>query len=449
MTDNEGLNGSNEANNPEAEKWQNMDVRGQAKGESSQDVPTEASETEPASSEDNAKADTEDSMPLETNTEDDTSLNNDHASTSSDESPEKNKQGQYEQGLSGRRLEAYEERNNHEPSRAEKRLESYEKRLDEIEQELIKASTDKAELEVTLDGLDGLLEENFKQHETLSTKADQLKLEAKQMKRRIISRVFMIPKAIVGAMTNNDDAFFSLFADENPFKAISDDAKKGQEASQSLKDTQNELSANESENQELKNSRDDTADQIKAIDDKTARLNAEKARLEKESKELKEIAYNEGFEEAIADATDGKGVKRAIRAEGRNILGHERNIDRLEEEKAAINSRYDKEIEDANAAIQEAMKAYESLINMPGEDKRDAEQLSEQMNDLQKQAQAQAEQTRVKRLDIKDVGIGEEREAIGTSIRKIELIKGLEKSEGIKGSLARLKKKIIDRLRGF
>lgn len=448
MADIEGLNGGNKEANPEAAKWENMDVQRQAQGGAAQEVSTEASETEPISSEDNMKADTKDSMLPEVNTEEGASLDVNEASTSSNEQFEENKQGQNEQ-VSNRRLEAYEQRNDHEQSRAEKRLESYEKRLKEIEEELEKASTDKEELEDILDATNGLLEENFKQHESLSTKADQLKLEAKQMKRRIISRVFMIPKAIVGAMTNNDDAFFSLFADENPFKAISDDAKKGQEASQSLKDTQNELSANESENQELKNSRDDTTDQIKAIDDKTARLNAEKARLEKESEELKEIVYNEGFEEAIDDATGGKGVKHAIRAEGRNILDYERNIDRLEEEKADINNRYNQETEGANAALQEAMKAYERLINMPGEETKDAERLSEQMNNWQNQAQAQAEQTRAERLRRKDADITKEQEKIDTALGKIELIKGLEKSEGIKGSLIRLKKKFMNRLRGF
>ena len=440
MTDIEGLNGDSAAGNPEATKWQNMDVRGQAQEasaqeEPSQDVPAETNEADPT--------------PQEANIEDNISQDADKVPASLSERLEEIKQEQYEQGLSGRRLEAHEQRDNHEQSRAEKRLENYEKRLKEIEEELERASNDKEELEDVLDATDGLLEENFKQHESLSTKADQLKLEAKQMKRRIISRVFMIPKAIIGAMTNNDDAFFSLFADENPYKAISDDAKKGQEASQSLKDTQNELSANESENQELKNSRDDTADQIKAIDDKTARLNAEKARLEKESEELKEIIYNEGFEEAIIDATEGKSIKGAIRKQGRNILGHERNIGVLEEEKDSINSRYDEKIESANAAMQEAMRTYESLINMPREDREGFEQLSETMNNLQEQAQAQAEQTRAKRLERKDMDITKEQKAIDAALGKIELIKGLKESEGIKGSLVRLKKKIMNRLRGL
>ena len=446
MADIEGLNGGSEEANPEATKWENMDIRGQAEGEASQEVPTKASEAESVPPEDDTKAYTKDSMPTEVNIDEGASLDVDEASTFSNEQFEENKQGQNEQ-VSNRRLEAYEQRNNHEQSRAEKRLESYEKRLREIEEELEKASTDREELEEVLDATNGLLEENFKQHESLSTKADQLELAVKQAKRNIVSRLLRIPKAIIKAATNNNEGFFSLLEDD-PF-SIASDVKRGKEAQQSLNDTRKELDNNESENEELRGSREDTADQIQSINNKISRLNAEKARLEKESEELKEIVYNEGFEEAIDDATGGKGVKHAIRAEGRNILGYERNIDRLEEEKADINNLYNQETEDANAALQEAMKAYERLINMPGEETKDAERLSEQMNNWQNQAQLASEQTRKKRLDVKDVDIRKEKEAIDTALGRIKLIEGLEKSEGIKGSLARLKRKIINRLRGF
>ena len=427
----EGFNSTDEGN-PEATKWENMDVRGQAGGESpegSLDVQGQAENTEPISP-------------------DDASREADQSFASFDENPENNEQDSAEQDSSTIDSEVNEQSDNREQSRAEKNLEDCKRRLDEIERELVDVSADKAELENALDGIDNLLEENFKQHESLSAKADQFELEVKQTKRSIISKLLRIPKAIIKAATNQNEEFFSL-VENNPFD-FTPEVQKGKEAQNSLKDTQKEIEANESENEELQGSREDTIDQIKSVNKKTARLNREKARLEKQAEELREIVYNEGFEEAIADTTDGAGVRGAIRMEKSNIRGYKGNIRKLEGEQRKIDKRFDESIKRADAKMQEVMKQYEDLINTSDEKQgaewqERAERASEGIDDLRKLA----EQSRMEELGEKDAQIAIEQEKIDTSLGNIEFIKGLRESEGIKGTLLRLKQKIINRMRGL
>ena len=313
------------------------------------------------------------------------------------------------------RAEAGQERRdlNHEKSSAEKLFDAHKERLDQIEKELAEARGNKADLEESLDAIEYAIKENVKEHEGLSTKADELERKVKQCRRGFFSKISGLFRNAVGGRLLADSEP-DLDKREADLEVALQKTREEREAKTTLRTTQEQLDKNEAESEELGEERASTVDQIQSVNKKVGRLNSEKAKLEREVEELKAMAYNEGFEEAIADAIGGKSAKGSIRA--------------LERERTNTEQAYAEHESRMQEAYDLIAKDIQQNDKSPG------------ASNLVGRVRGAEERTGAERA-------GRHYEAIGGILNRSDILKNIVKTESIKGSLSRLKAKIMERIK--
>lgn len=209
-----------------------------------------------------------------------------------------------------------------EKSRAEQRLDAVKERLKRIDQELLDENNNKERLEEEVSACEEALDDNMEQHDQLSDKINELKLETKKTKRNIITGFTSGLKIAKNLVLGRHDEARKILAE------ISGNVDANEKAMNEHEDTKSALEANETEKTTLDNAYANAIDERNACVGKISRLERQKAETEKQLEMLKEEVTNEAWAEAWRDTQ--AGIKEEMGTENMTAFRRELNTQKKE-----------------------------------------------------------------------------------------------------------------------
>ena len=310
-----------------------------------------------------------------------------------------------------------------EKSRAESRLEAVRARLESIERQLHEENTNKERLEEEVLACESALEANQEQHDQLTDKVDQLKIEVKKTKRGAITGFMNGLKIAKNLALGRHEEARQLLAD------ISGNIDKNEAAMTEHAETESALEANEAEKLTLDDAYATALDERQASSSKISRLERQKADALKQIDLLKEEVANEAWSEAWKDAQVG-----IMREMGTNDMPGFRK--ELNAQKEALSEELEGDLAELDAyrnpsKIDRLMRSEEELA-------RDAERADAVEGKLREEYAGSVS-------------------AIDTKLNKVdqyfptwqERVKSISENRLISGAMSTLKRKLLMRLRGL
>lgn len=310
-----------------------------------------------------------------------------------------------------------------EKTRTEKQLDSAKERLERINQELEDTKSNKERLEEEISAIEFAIEDNIEEHDKLSEKAQELKLEINKTKRSIIGGFTNGLKIAKNLMLGKHDEARKILGE------IGGNIDANEKAMTEQKENDLAIENNEREQADLDKNHKDTIDEHSLCVDKISRLERQKSEASKQIEILKQEVADQAWAAAWEDAQEG--IKAEMGTDNMTAFRQELNSQRQE-----LDDELEEDLNELSSyknpsRIQRLMRTEDEL-------RRDAERADE-IERMLKEQHDNATAT----LDAK-------REKVDKYFPTWqERIKNVKENHLVKGALSTLKRKILMRRMGM